>query len=88
MSIPGFSAERSLYRTKPIFRTIARHGFPVRSESVVPQRTNGGPHCGACSNLIVGTRWCCDGDPVTICWPEACGIAVDIVKTLGGIFLS
>ena len=86
MSLPGFNAETSLYRTKPGNRETATHSIPAGVRAVVPQRENGGPQCGACSNLILGTQWCCEGDFQPICEEQLCGIAVDIARTLGRFF--
>ena len=86
MSLPGFNAETSLYRTEPRYCTSRAYRLPLEVPAVVPQRLNGGPKCGACSNLILGTQWCCEGDFQPICTEQLCGTAVEIARTLGRFF--
>jgi hypothetical protein len=86
MSLPGFSAETALYRTNTRYGSTGIHGLLPGAGGVVPQRENGAPRCGECSDLLLGTRWCCEGEPLSICSPEPCGLVVDIVRILRGIF--
>ena len=85
MSLPGFDAEASLYRTKPGYRKTGTHRLPPGARAVVAQRENGGPLCGECSNIILGTQWCCDGGIQPICGEQLCGIAVVIARSIGSI---
>src|SRR4051794_10482840 len=84
VTMPGFSAETSLERTRRQYRGKGVHGSP-RAGAVVPQL----PVCSPCTNSILGTRVCCDvkvgqgpdGDPVIsvgACTTEFCGVLADI----------
>lgn len=83
MSLPGFNAETSLYRTKLTYRKTGTRRLPPGEGAVVPQRLNGEPRCGECSNFILGTQWCCEGDFVPICSEQLCGILVSIARLPG-----
>ncbi len=86
MNLPGFNAEDSLYRTNISYGSTGIQRLPPGTGGVVPQRENGGPRCGECSGLILGTQWCCEGDIQPICGEQPCGAAVSIARILRSIF--
>lgn len=86
MSIPGFNAEASLCRTKAGYGITGTRRPAPAARGVVPQRDDGDRRCGECSDLFLGTRWCCEGDPLSICAPEPCGLVVAIGTILGSVF--
>jgi hypothetical protein len=69
-SMPGFTAETSLYRTLSNYRTKGVHGCLPGPRAVVPQlRISTVPGCGDCTPL----RWP-DGTPTGACARACCDV--------------
>ncbi len=85
MSIPGYTAETSLYRTKANYCLVGAHA--PGAGVVVPQLSKA---CTECTGFFIGTRTCCDvevlfcmpGVPCIVnfknCHSENCGLLVSV----------
>jgi hypothetical protein len=95
MSIPGFTAESSLYTTVGYRLTLAHQGT---AGQVVPQLPTSRV-CTKCDGIFLGSQRCCDVEIVscsppfqgcvvnfTNCATESCGFLHDVGVVLGGIF--
>jgi hypothetical protein len=77
MTLPGFNAETSLYKTSVHYRLM---GASVQADGVMPQQfINWGVSCGTCfldSNgncvRICGRRLCVTGEPWPCTWIAPC----------------
>jgi hypothetical protein len=90
-SMPGFTAERSLYPSNTSYRMVGTYAGLSEVGEVVPQKMT--RVCSECSDTWRGTRYCCDieitcnpyGGCTVAQWceTEECGILPDWERWLG-----